>query len=172
MVDDSKYEEQKRARSRLRGRQRALRHRFLRDILRLSEPGRWHNLSQEFAEVLSQDVVLDPYWIDTDRYPLAWYNLFSALGVQVFTGPFPRVSGVQADYRMPLLAYHPSRAILLDRRPSDLFADIADIQPLCPVPILDWRTTESFGHLSAKGGLLTIRRDRYRRAEEWRVLLP
>jgi hypothetical protein len=136
MADDSKYEEEKHARSRLRGRQRALRHRFLRDNLRLSELDRWRDLSQAFSEALGQDAVLNPHWIDTDRYPLALYNLFSGLGFQVFAGPFPRVSGVQADYRMPLLAYHPSRAVLLDRRPSDLFADIADIQPLCPVPIL------------------------------------
>ncbi len=54
----------------------------------------------------------------------------------MFGGPFPRVSGVQAEYRTPLLAFHPSRAVLLDQRPTNLFADIADIQPLCPVPIL------------------------------------
>ncbi len=48
----------------------------------------------------------------------------------------PRVSGVQPEYWAPLLAYHPSRAVLLNQRPSTLFADIADIQPLCPVPIL------------------------------------
>jgi len=130
------YEEQKIARRRLRGKQRSLRHRFLRDIQRLSESNRWQDLSVSFSEALRQDAEIDPQWIDTDRYLLALYNLFTALGFEVFAGPFPRVSGVQADWRTPLLAFSPSRAVLLDRRPTDLFADIADIQPMCPVPIL------------------------------------
>ena len=130
------YEEQKRARRKLRGQQRGLRHGFLRDIQKLSNHQSWETLSVRFSEALERDAQLDPQWIDTDRYPLALYNLFSALGFEVFAGPFPRVSGVQADWRTPLFAFHSSRAVLLDRRPTDLFADIADIQPLCPVPIL------------------------------------
>lgn len=134
--DASKYEAEKRARRQLRGRQRALRHRFIQDIQRLSDLDRWRNLSNGFLDALERDTVLDPDWISTERYPLALYNVFSVLGFEVFVGPFPRVSGVQAEYRLPLLAYHPSRAVLLDERPAYLFADIADIQPLCPVPIL------------------------------------
>src|SRR5437879_3832469 len=102
MADNSKYEEQKRARRRLRGRQQSLRYRFLRDIARLSDADRWQSLSRDLSEALSQDRVLDPHWIDTDRYLLALYNLFSALGFQVFAGPFPRISGVQPEYRTPL----------------------------------------------------------------------
>lgn len=136
MSDESKYEEEKRARRRLRGRQRGLRYSFLRDIQKPPEIQWWKNLSDGFSTALEQDSELDPHWIDTERYPLALYNLFSALGFEVFAGSFPRVSGVQAEYRTPLLAFHPSRAVLLDQRPTNLFADIADIQPLCPVPIL------------------------------------
>src|ERR1041384_4782881 len=136
MPPELSYEEQKVARRRLRGKQRTLRYKFLRDIHELSEPNRWQDLSLSFSETLKRDAEIDPQWIDTERYLLALYNLFTALGFEIFSGPFPRVSGVESDWRTPLLAYHPSRAVLLDRRPTDLFADIADIQPLCPVPIL------------------------------------
>jgi hypothetical protein len=136
MSGETKWEEDKRARRSLRGRQRALRHSFLRDIQKLHDNRWWSNLSGGFSKALEQDAQLDPHWIDTERYPLALYNLFTALGFEVFAGPFPRVSEVQAEYRLPLLAFHPSRAVLLDQRPTNLFADIADIQPLCPVPIL------------------------------------
>lgn len=135
MSDDSKYEEEKRVRRRLRGRQRSLRHSFLRDIQQLPDDRWWKNLSGSFSKTLEEDAQLDPHWIDTERYPLALYNLFTALGFEVFAVPFPRVSGVQAEFRTPLLAFHPSRAVLLDQRPTNLFADIADIQPLCSVPI-------------------------------------
>src|ERR1700730_16194918 len=68
------YEEQKRARRKLRGQQQGLRHLF-RDIQKLSNLQTWETLSARFSEALEQDAQLDPRWIDTDRYPLALYNL-------------------------------------------------------------------------------------------------
>lgn len=136
MTDDSQYERDKRARRQLRRQQRSLQRQFVQNIRTLSEPPEWRTLSERFSDALARDALLDPHWIDTERYPLAFYNLFTALGFEVFAGPMPRVSGVQSAYWAPLLAYHPSRAVLLNQLPSTLFADIADIQPLCPVPIL------------------------------------
>lgn len=136
MTDDSKYEHDKRVRRQLRAQQRSLQRHFVQNIQMLSDPQKWQMLSERFSDALTRDALLDPHWIDTDRYPLALYNLFTALGFEVFAGSMPRVSGVQPQFSAPLLAYHPSRAVLLNQRPSSLFADIADIQPLCPVPIL------------------------------------
>src|SRR5258708_7313805 len=96
----------------------------------------WRGVYERIFFALAPDALLDPHWIDTERYPFALYNLFTGLGFEVFAGPMPRVSGVQSEFWAPLLAYHSSRAVLLNQRPSTLFADIADIQPLCPVPIL------------------------------------
>jgi hypothetical protein len=133
---DSTYEEGKHARRRLRGRQRKLRNRFMTDIHQLGAIDRWTVLSRDFAETLSQEVMIESSWINADHYLLALYNIFVALGFEMFAGPFPRVSGVHTDYTTPLLAFHPSRAVLLNGHARTLFADIADIQPVCPVPIL------------------------------------
>src|SRR5258705_11528436 len=86
MTGESKWEQEKRARRSLRGRQRALRHSFLRDIQKLPDNRWWDNLSGGFSKALEQDAQLDPQWIDTERYPLALYNLFTALGFEVWTG--------------------------------------------------------------------------------------
>jgi hypothetical protein len=136
-TDTDSYEQQKKDRRRLRGKQTSLRHRFLASIRELSaNREQWDKLVAGFQLAVEEDARLDPNWVSTDRYPLALYNLFTALGFEVYAGKIPRVSGVQPDYRWPMLAYHPSRAVLLDDRPSWLFADLAEIQPLCPVPIL------------------------------------
>ena len=77
------YEEQKRARRRLRGQQRSLRYAFLQGIQNLSDKRSWESLSSRFSEALARDAQLDPQWIDTDRYPVVLYNLFSSLGFAV-----------------------------------------------------------------------------------------
>lgn len=133
--DLEKYEAEKRDRRRLRARQRALRDRFLKHINFLSEED-WADFSLQFQESLEEDIRLDPSWIDTDKYLIAIYTLFHSLGFKVYYGPIPRLSGVQPDYRFPLLAYDQNRAILVENNPTYLFADLADIQPRSPLPII------------------------------------
>jgi hypothetical protein len=133
--DSAKYEQEKRERRKLRARQRTLRSSFLKYLNTLSEK----DLAQfalQFQETLKEDLRLDPFWIDTDRYLIAVYNLFRSLGFNVYYGPIPRLSGVEPDYRFPLLAYDNNRAILIENNPADLFVDLADIQPRSPIPII------------------------------------
>lgn len=135
--DLQEWEEAKKERRRLRGRQRSLKHRILKELPAFSYSyDRWKHYSDRLQEVLVEDARLDPNWIDVERYPLALYNLFTALGFKVHVGGVPRISDVQPDYRTPLFAYNNNRAVLIEHDPSMLFADIADIQPVCPVPIV------------------------------------
>ncbi len=137
MSDTDRYEQQKKERRRLRARQRGLKWRFLQNLNNLhKDPGLWHKFSAEFLELLLEDIRLADYWVDASRYPIAIYNLFSALRFDIHAGVFPRVSGVQPDYRTPFLAYSAARAVLIDDSPSSVFTDLADVQPICPVPIL------------------------------------
>lgn len=133
--DPGKYEQEKRERRRLRAHQRTLRHSFLKSLNTLSE-NNWVQFAPQFQETLAEDIRLDPFWIDTDRYLIAVYNLFRSLGFNVYYGPLPRLSGVQADFRYPLFAYDNHRAILIENNPTYLFADLADIQPRSPLPII------------------------------------
>lgn len=135
IFDATKYEEEKRERRRLRGRQRSLTTRFLKKADSLSEID-WQSFSVSFSEMLLKDKELDPGWIDPERYFIAIFNIFSSLGFKVHFGPIPRLSDVQPEYRYPILVYDNSRAILLENGPINLFADLADIQPLCPLPII------------------------------------
>jgi len=133
--DLDKYEQEKNERRKLRGRQRTLRRSFLKYLNTLSEK----DLAQfalQFQETLAEDIRLDPFWIDTDRYLIAIYNLFRSLGFNVYYGPLPRLSGVQPNYRYPLFAYDSNRAILIEDNPTYLFADLADVQPRSPYPII------------------------------------
>ncbi|HXH39771.1 MAG TPA: hypothetical protein VNN08_14175, partial [Thermoanaerobaculia bacterium] len=109
---------------------------FLPRSLLATDDARWREMSGTFAKALEDDVRLEPFWINTNRYPLALYNIFTALGFEVYSGPLPRISGVQPEWRYPFLAYSPMRAVLLDDQASAVFTDLAEIQPLCPVPIL------------------------------------
>jgi hypothetical protein len=133
--DIDKWEQEKRERRKLRGRQRSLTKRFLHDINTLSEQT-WSYYAGQFQENLEDDIRLDPYWIDTERYLITIFNLFLGLGFKVYFGPMPRVSGVNLDYHFPLLAYDNNRAILVENSPTNLFADLADIQPRIPMPIV------------------------------------
>jgi hypothetical protein len=133
--DSTKYEEEKRERRRLRGRQRSLTIRFLNKSGSLTEFD-WEAFSASFSEALLQDKELDPTWIDPERYLIAIFNIFSSLGFNVHFGPIPRLSDVQAEYRHPIFVYDNQRALLIENRPTYLFADLADIQPLCPLPII------------------------------------
>ena len=133
--DPEKYEEEKRERRRLRARQNGLRREFLRHVITLSE-GQWEHFASRFEESLEDDIRLEEYWIDTDRYLIAIYNLFRGLGFRLYSGPLPRVSGVQPDYHFPLLAYDSSRAILIENNPTYLFVDLADVQPRSPLPLI------------------------------------
>jgi len=133
--DLEKWEQEKHERRKLRGRQLTLRRSFLKRLSTLPED----DLAQfalRFQETLKEDLRLDPFWIDTDKYLIAVYNLFRSLGFSVYYGPLPRLSGVQSDYHYPLFAYDSNRAILIENNPTYLFADLADIQPRSPIPII------------------------------------
>lgn len=132
---EDRYEIEKKERRQLRGRQRSLQIAFLKSASALTDE-QWKSFANRFDQALSEDIRLDPHWIDTERYLLALYNIFTSMGFNVHFGPVPRVSGVEPNYRIPIFAYNKRRAILIENRPSYLFTDLADIQPLCPLPVV------------------------------------
>lgn len=132
---EDRYEIEKKERRQLRGRQRSLQTSFLKSASTLTDE-EWKSFADRFEQALSEDIRLDPHWIDTERYLLALYNIFTSMGFNVHFGPVPRVSGVEPSYRIPIFAYNKRRAILIENRPSYLFTDLADIQPLCPLPVV------------------------------------
>lgn len=98
--DATKYEEEKKERRRLRGRQRSLTIKFLKKADSLSELD-WQDFSTTFSETLLQDKELDPNWIDPERYLIAIFNIFSSLGFKVHFGPIPRLSDVHLSIDIP-----------------------------------------------------------------------
>jgi hypothetical protein len=135
MATDLKSEAKKSRILSLRAKQTHLRRKFIKRISSLSD-SEWYEFTYKFKKALKEDERLDPNWIEIDRYLIAIYNIFKALGFNIHGGPFPRISGIQAHFRWPLLAFDNTRAIIISDRPVYLFADLADIQPLCPLPIL------------------------------------
>lgn len=130
-----KYDIERSQRKQLSGKQRKLRRNFLRDINTLSEQ-MWSNFASQFSDSLDENIRLNPLWIDTDRFLIFMFTLFHGLGFKIYYGSLPRLSGVEQSNRYPLLAYDNKRAILIENNPTYLFADLADIQPKTPVPII------------------------------------
>jgi len=133
--DFTSWERRKSERRKLQRRQRILRSNFLKQLNTLSEND-FAQFALQFQETLSEDIRLDPFLIDTEKYLIAFYNLFLSLEFNIYYGPIPRLSGVEPDNRFPLFAYDNNRAILIEDNPAYLFADLADIQPRSPIPII------------------------------------
>jgi hypothetical protein len=130
-----RWEKEKRERRRLRARQRSLRKQFLRSASSLTID-EWSILSKDFLSTLREDKRLEYTSVDTDRYLLSIVNLLLATGFKVHTGEIPRVSGVHRDYDYSIYAYDAHRFVIVGNSPETLYANLADIQPLCPLPVL------------------------------------
>lgn len=129
------YEEEKRERRRLRGRQRTLVTSYVKAV-QTQDFSRIETLKDNFLEALEVEKRIDGYiGVESDHYPIFFDNVFRALGFRIYRGTMPTVSGVQPDQPFHA-AFDASRIILIRSFPSTLFAEIADIQSLANKPIL------------------------------------
>lgn len=135
MTREDRWEKEKRERRRLRAQQRSLRKQFLHCASSLTR-SEWSRFSKGFLSTLREDERLEYTSVDTDRYLLAIVNLLLAIGFKIHTGEIPRVSGVHRDYGYSIFAYDARRVVIVDDSPETMYADLADIQPLCPLPVL------------------------------------
>lgn len=129
------YEEEKRERRRLRGRQRTLVTSYVKAV-QAKDFSYIERLKDNFLEALEIEKRVDAYiGVESSRYPIFFDNIFSALGFRIYRGTIPTISGIQPDQPFHA-AFDTSRTILIRSFPSTLFAEIADIQPIASKPIL------------------------------------
>jgi hypothetical protein len=76
--------------------------------------------------------------VETQYYPIFFDNIFRSMGFRMYAGDLPSISGTTPRYTVlpHLVAIDSKRAILFGHDPKSLYAEIADIQPLCPLPII------------------------------------
>jgi hypothetical protein len=129
------YEEEKRERRRLRGRQRTLVTSYVKAV-QAQDFSKIETLKDNFLETFEVEKRIDSYiGVESGHYPVFFDNVFKALGFRIYIGTMPTVSGVQPDQPFHA-AFDASRIILIRSYPSTLFAEIADIQQLANKPIL------------------------------------
>lgn len=73
--------------------------------------------------------------VEPNRYPIFFDNIFRAMGFGIYRGEIPTISGVQPGQPFHV-AFDATRMILIRDYPTELFAEMADIQPLSSKPIL------------------------------------
>jgi len=76
--------------------------------------------------------------VETRYYPIFFDNIFRSMRFQLYAGELPSISGTMPRYRtLPyLVAIDSRRAILFGSNPKSLYAEIADVQPVCPLPMI------------------------------------
>jgi len=122
----------------LRGRQK----RLLRNYKELSNAGHTKEIAELIPDFLDNFKIEkernDYIGIDTSYYPIFFDNIFRSMGFQLFAGELPSVSGVKPRYRtLPhFIAADSKRIVMFGNSPQSLFAEIADVQPASPLPII------------------------------------
>jgi len=122
----------------LRGRQKRLQ----RAYIDITNRGNTKNISELIPRFLDNFEIegkkYDYIGVETQYYPIFFDNIFRSLGFQMYAGNLPSISGTAPRYTvLPyLIAIDSIRVILFDHDPRSLFAEIADIQPVCPLPIM------------------------------------
>jgi len=122
----------------LRGRQKTL----LRNYKELANAGNTKEIAElipRFLDNFENEEEINSYiGIDTSYYPIFFDNIFRSIGFQLFAGKLPSVSGVKPRYRtLPhFIAVDSKRIIMFGSNPQSLFAEIADVQPTSPLPII------------------------------------
>ncbi len=122
----------------LRGRQKTL----LRNYRELANVGDTKGISElipRFLDNLEHEAAMYDYiGVDTSYYPIFFDNVFRSMGFKLFAGQLPSVSGVKPRYRTlsHFVAADSKRIIMFGSNPQTLFAEIADIQPVSPIPII------------------------------------
>jgi len=128
------YESVKRERRRLRGQQRRLKNKYV-GAVQEQNFSMIETLKDDFLDCLEVEQRVDNNWVELDRYPLFFDNVFKTLGFGIYRGTMPTVSGIQPDQPFHI-AFDASRIILIRGYPSSLLAEIADVQPLATRPII------------------------------------
>lgn len=96
-------------------------------------------LIPRFLDNFETEAALNSYiGIETSYYPIFFDNIFRSMGFKLFAGQLPSVSGIKPRYRtLPhFIAADSKRVIMFGSDPKALFAEIADIQPISPLPII------------------------------------
>lgn len=85
-----------------------------------------------------EERIYDYIGIELKYYPIFFDNIFRGLNFKLYAGKLPSISGTTPRYEvLPyFIAVDSRRAILFGSDPKSLFAEIADIQPVCPLPII------------------------------------
>jgi hypothetical protein len=91
------YEEEKRERRRLRGRQRTLVTSYVKAV-QAQDFSKIETLKDNFLETFEVEKRIDSYiGVESGHYPVFFDNVFKALGFRIYIGTMPTVSGVQPD---------------------------------------------------------------------------
>lgn len=123
-----KWEEEKRERRRLRGRQRTLK-RVYREAVITEDWSMVEILKDRFLQNLETERKVEFMGVETGYYPIFLDNVLRAQGFQIYYGKIPTVSGVYPS-EMFHVAYDKERMIVIEGMPSTVLSEIADIQPL------------------------------------------
>ena len=123
-----KWEEEKRERRRLRGRQRTLR-RIYREAIVAEDWPRVETLKDRFLQNLETEKRVEFMGVETRYYPIFLDNVLQAQGFGIYYGEIPTVSGVQPS-ELFHVAYDRERMIVIKEMPSTVLSEVADIQPL------------------------------------------
>ncbi len=85
-----------------------------------------------------EEKLFDYIGVEIQYYPIFFDNIFRSIGFQLYAGELPSTSGITPRFKtLPyFVAIDPRRVILFGSDPKSLFAEIADIQPVCPLPII------------------------------------
>lgn len=85
-----------------------------------------------------EEKMYDYIGVETQYYSIFFDNIFRSMGFQLYAGELPSISGTMPRYKtLPyFVAIDSRRAILFGSDPKSLYAEIADIQPVCPLPII------------------------------------
>ena len=104
--------------------------------LKSKDLSKMDTLKDDFLATLeAEKKVWDYMGVEASAYPIFLDNVFRSLGFGIYIGPLPTISGIQPDHPFHV-AFDASRLILIRDSPSQLFAEIAEVQALSSRPIL------------------------------------
>jgi hypothetical protein len=85
-----------------------------------------------------EEKMYDYIGVETQYYPVFFDNIFRSMGYQLYAGELPSISGIMPRFKtLPyFVAIDSKRAILFGSDPKSLYAELADIQPVCPLPMM------------------------------------
>lgn len=122
----------------LRGRQK----RLLRRYQEMANTGSIKDISELIPRFLDnfeiEEKMYDYIGVETQYYPVFFDNIFRSMGYQLYAGELPSISGIMPRFKtLPyFVAIDSKRAILFGSDPKSLYAELADIQPVCPLPMM------------------------------------